>query len=141
MKIQIDNHGFTVGNHRFIYNLYFIESDSEFLQPSAGATFKKILLKYAEVLQDISEDSPLYLPFAPDDEWTDCLKARLVGNKIRFTFASIAEGGWGVFDFDLTGFITSTHEIRTEFDEGIAECDKDEIIAAMINAEVIDSLC
>ncbi len=141
MKIQIDNHGFTVGDHRFIYNLYFIESDSEFLQPSAGATFKKIVIKWAEVLQGISEERPMFLPFAPDDQWTDCLKACLVSNKIRLTFASLAEGGWGVFDFDLEDFITSSHKIRNESDEVIVECDKDEIIAAMINAEVIDSLC
>jgi hypothetical protein len=60
------------------------------------------------------ESSRMYLPFDPDDEWTDCLKVALVGDKIAFNFVRVAEGGWGVFDYDLEGFITSPHKIVDE---------------------------
>jgi len=139
VKITIDNKGFTFGNQRFIYNLYFIEDDSEFLAPTFGGTFKKIVNKWAEVLQTISKErSVMYLPFDPDDQWTDALKAALVATKIEFNWVRLAVGGWGVFDYDLTGFITSAHKIDEESEEILGEFDKNEIVSALINAKVID---
>ncbi len=62
MDVQIDNKGFILGDHRFVYNLYFLEHGSEFAAPTSAGTFKKILVKWAEALQRISkESSPMFL--------------------------------------------------------------------------------
>jgi len=50
MKIQIDNKGFTIGDKKLIYNLYYFDSE-EYNAPSLGATFKKMLVKWADVLE------------------------------------------------------------------------------------------
>ncbi len=143
MKVTIDNKGICFADRRFIFNLYFLEDDSGFLgDPTPGGTFKKIVNKWAEVLQTIcSQDSPIYLPYDPDDQWTDAFKATLVGEMIEFRWVRLAENGWGVFDYDLTGFMTSPHEITDESDQPLGEYDKDAIVSALINAEVIDGQC
>ena len=61
MRVTIDNKGFTLGDQRFIYDLYFLNDDSKVLGPALGGTFKKILLEWAEVLRTItSENGPFF---------------------------------------------------------------------------------
>ncbi len=99
--------------------------------------FKKILMKWAEALQKISlENSPMFLPFAPEDQEIECLKASLDGDRIVFTNAEVAEDGYAVDWDDLLSFITSPHEIRRESIEVFGEYNKDEIVSALMNAKV-----
>jgi len=142
MKVTIDNKGITLGEHKFIFNLYFIEDDSEFLgDPTFGGTFKKIVNKWAEVLQTISSDnSPMYLPYDPDGQWTDALKATLIGERIELKWVRLDVTGWGVFDYDLPGFITSPHKIVEESAESLGGLEKSEMVSALLNAEVIDEV-
>lgn len=143
MNVTIDNKAIYIGSHKFIFNLYFLENDSEFLGgPTLGGTFKKIVNRWAEVLRTISsENSPMYLPYDPDDQWTDALKASLLGERIELRRVRLAVGGWGVFDYDLRDFIISEHKIDDESDEPLGEYDKDELVEALTNAELIDDRC
>jgi hypothetical protein len=139
MNIRIDNKGFTFGEFRFIYNLYFLEDGNKYDAPTAGLVFKNILSNWARILSNInSENSPMYLPFNPDDQWTDCLKASAANRLIEFKVVRLAVNGWGVFDFNLEDFITSDHNILTESTEVVGLYDKNEVISALINAEVTD---
>ncbi|MGD9564002.1 MAG: hypothetical protein AB7F88_18255 [Pyrinomonadaceae bacterium] len=141
MKITIDSKAINFGDRRFTFNLYFLEDGSEFLAPSSGATFKNIVIRWAEVLRTInSENSPMFLPYDADDQWTDALKATLVAGRIELRWVRLAEGGWGVFDYDLAGFIASAHKVTEESDELLGEFNKDQIVSALIHAEVIEEL-
>lgn len=136
--LVVDKRGFTIEGHRFLYNLYFLEDCSEFAAPTSATTFKKILNKWAESLTEMDEGSePLYLPFAPDDQWTDCLRAALVGEEISLNFVRVADNGWGVFDFDLKGFNNSPHVVKIE-SPIFGKDRKGELISALLNAAAID---
>lgn len=139
MRVTIDNKGFVFGDERFIFNLYFIEDNSKFLAPTSAETFKNIVIKWTEVLPTITiENSPVFLPYAPDDEWTDAFKVTLVGTVLEFRNVCLAENGWVVFDYDPAGFMISTHEIHEVPDDIVGRYKKDEIVSALLNAEVID---
>ncbi|MEK7856528.1 MAG: hypothetical protein AAB288_10590 [Acidobacteriota bacterium] len=138
MRVTIDNKGFTLCDHRFIYDLYFLNEDSRVLAPTSGGTFKNIVLKWAEVLRTITtENSPFFLPYGPDDQWTDCLQALVRDDKIGFIDVQVERAGWAIDFNDLEEFITSPQEIN-ETRMTFPEYGKDEVISALINADVID---
>lgn len=138
MNIQIDNKTIRFGDQKLFYNLYFVRA-KEFKSPTNGGMFKKIVIKWAKVLSEPgAENSPLFLPFDPDDQWTDCLKATRKGDRIVFKIVRVEESGWAIDFEDLEIFMTSPHKTSRESPNEFAEFDKDEIISALINAEVID---
>ena len=120
------------------YTTYYFEDD-QWDAPTLAATFKKMLLKWADALQKISrENNPLFLPFAPDDQEIECLRVTYWSrNKITFSWVELGEDGWAVDLTDIERFSTEPHEVRKESPE-FGECDKDEFVAALINAEVLD---
>ena len=136
MHVIIDNKGFTFGGKRFTFDLYFLKDDSKVLAPTSGQTFKNIIIEWAEVLRTITqENSPFFLPYGPDDEWTDCLSASLRKDKIVFNDVRVGREGWAIDFNDLEEFITSTQEIyetRLEFPAFA----KDDVISALMNADV-----
>lgn len=138
MLVTIDNKGFTFGGQRFIFDLYFLNHGDKVLAPTSGGTFKNIVLEWVEVLRTVTtENSPFFLPYGPDDEWTDCLQAVVRDEKIVFTDVRVGREGWTISFNDLKEFITFPHEIfevRTEF----PEYGRDEVISALIDAQVID---
>lgn len=138
VKIQVDNNSFTFCDHRFIFDLYYFD-DNEWQAPTSADTFKKMLLKWAEALQDINEaKTPLFLPFAPDDEGIQCLRATYWGNdQLTFSWVELAENGYAVNLIDVQTFSTQAYTVSRESPE-FGECRKHEVISALINAEVID---
>ncbi len=138
MRVTIDNKGFTLGDQRFIYDLYFLNDDSKVLAPTMGGTFKNIVLEWAKVLRTITtENSPFFLPYGPDDQWTDCLQAVDRDDKIVFSDVRVVREGWAINFNDLEEFITSAQEVY-ETRLTFAEYGKDDVITALINADVID---
>lgn len=138
MRVTIDNKGFSFGDQRFIYDLYFLNEDDKALAPTMGGTFKRIVLEWAEVLQTITaENSPFFLPYGPDDECTECLEAVVLGDKIVFTDVRVAREGWTIDFNDLREFITSPQEIYEER-MTFPACDREEVISALTNADVVD---
>ena len=108
------------------------------MAPTSGGTFKNIVLKWAEVLRTITtENSPFFLPYGPDDQWTDCLQALVRDDKIGFIDVQVERAGWAIDFNDLEEFITSPQEIN-ETRMTFPEYGKDEVISALINADVID---
>jgi hypothetical protein len=56
------------------------------------------------------------LPFNFEDEWVECFKAKVSGEKMSLTHAQVAENGWAVPIENLGSFIMSSHEILKESD-------------------------
>ena len=137
MKIVVDDKGFDIDGHRLIYDLYYFESE-QYDAPTLAATFKKILNKWANVLRESTiETGDLFLPYALDDEWTECLKAVQHDNRIILRCTRVAENGWAINVSHLEEFMTSTHVVDKEANEVFGDYDKDEFIAALINAQII----
>lgn len=136
MKISVDNRGFTFGDHRFIFDLYYFEDD-EWRAPTLADTFKKMLLKWADALKEIGEaKTPLFLPFAPGDESIECLRATYWENdKLTFSWVELAENGYAVDLVDVKTFSTRAYTLDRESPE-FGECYKYEVISALTNAEV-----
>lgn len=138
MNIRVDNKGFTFCDHRFIYNLYYFEGD-EWDAPSNAETFKRMLLKWAAMLQKHdSVDGPLFLPFAPDDEEIESLKVTFWEHDIvTFSWVELCENGWAVNFSDVESFNSDSHQVARQSPE-FGEVYKDELITALINAEVVN---
>ncbi len=138
MNVIIDNKGFIFGGQRFVFDLYFLNDDSKVLGDTSGETFKNIVREWARVLRTIvPETSPFFLPYGPDDQWTDCFEVSLRNDKMFFIDVRVGREGWTIDFNDLEEFITSPQEIyekRTEF-SGYA---KDDVISAFMNANVIE---
>jgi hypothetical protein len=138
MKIVVENKGFDIDGQRLIYNLYYFDGD-EYDAPTLGATFKKILIKWSNMLQDLNTDhGPLFLPFAPDDEWIECLKAIQHGDRIVLRYVEVAENGWAIDTGRLEEFMTSPHVLDNEASDVFGDYDKEEFISALIDAHVSD---
>lgn len=141
MTIEIDNRAFFLGNHRLVYSLYYLDFSAghEYEAPSLGGMFKKMLVKWANALRKINnENSPMFLPFAPDDQEIDCLKATLRGDKIELTLAEVKGDGYA-FDWnDIEGFVMSRHDTFRESAEVLAVFGKEEVIDMLLNARVVD---
>ncbi|MEQ1644018.1 MAG: hypothetical protein ABL959_11285 [Pyrinomonadaceae bacterium] len=138
MGVVIDNTGFTFGGKRFVFDLYFLNDNSKVLARTSGETFKNIVCEWAEVLRTITpENSPFFLPYGPDDEWTDCLEASLRNDKIVFNDVRVGREGWTIDFNDLEEFITSQQEVY-ETRAKLPEVAKDDAISVLMNADVID---
>lgn len=137
MRIRVDNKSFTFADHRFIFDLYYFDDD-EWEAPTSADTFKKMLLKWADSLEGINESkTPLFLPFSPEDESIECLRATYWGNdKLTFSWVKLAENGYDVDLIDIQAFSTQAYTLYRESPE-FGECYKHEVISALINAEVI----
>lgn len=138
MKILVDNKGFIFGDHRFIFNLYYFDN-VEWQAPTLAEVFKKMLVKWADALQIIDEaTTPLFLPFAPDDEDIECLRATYwVNGKLTFSWVAIEENGYAVDLTDVRGFSTKAYAISRESPE-FGDYYKSEVISALLNAETVD---
>lgn len=138
MHVVIDNKGVTLEGKRFTFDLYFLNDDSRVLASTSGETFKNIVLEWAEVLRNITpENSPFFLPYGPDDEWTDCLESSLQKDQIVFTDVRVGREGWAIDFNDLEEFITSPQEIyetRMKF----PKFGKDDVISSLINAVITE---
>ena len=138
MKIEVDNKGFSIDGHRVIYDLYYFDSE-QYVAPTRAAAFKKILVKWAKVLRESKAGSdPLFLPFAPDDQWTECLRAVQHDNRIVLRYVRVSENGWAIDVNRLEDFMTAEHAVEKEDPEELGNYDKDEFLAALIDAQVID---
>ncbi len=137
MKIVVDDKGFDIDGHRLIYDLYHFESE-QYDAVTLAATFKKILITWANVLRESNiENGELFLPYALDDEWTECLKAVQQDDRIVLRYTRVAENGWAINVSHLEEFMTSTHVVDKEANEVFGDYDKDEFIAALIDAQII----
>lgn len=138
MKIEVDNKGFSIDGHRVIYDLYYFDSE-QYDAPTLADTFKKILVMWANVLREsTAESGPLFLPFALDDEWTECLRAVQHDNRIVLRYVRVSENGWAIDVDRLEDFMTAEHVVEKEDPEELGNYDKDEFLAALIDAQVID---
>lgn len=123
-----------------IYDLYHLDSPryEKYRAPTLGGVMKNIILVWVQALDSQSDsDRPLFLPFAFDDEWVDCLKATQLHDNFVFRRVRVREYGWAVDFSDLESFISSPHEIESESPEILGEYERNEIMAALLNAEVI----
>jgi hypothetical protein len=137
MKILIDNKKFTFGDHRFTYDLYY-SVDEKYAASTLGGVFKKVLIEWANALSKITaENSRLFLPFAPDDEGIQCLKATLRDDEIAFAWVEVDESAYMVDFENVEVYSAAPHEIRKESPE-FGECSKDQIVSALLNAQVLD---
>ena len=144
MEIRIDNKGFELGGHRFAHDFYWIDEEthnsiSAGKSLSSGELCKWLFGKWANALRGIdAENSPMFLPFAPEDEWIECFRADFQDGMIKFTRVDVAEGGHEFPWNDIEGFITSPHEILDTAYTEFADFDKDELLAALQNPDVVD---
>ena len=140
MKIQVDDKGFTFGDHRFFFDLYYFDND-EWQAPTSADTFNMMLLKWAGVLEGFNDPtSPVFLPFAPYDESIECLRATYWENdKLTFSWVEIGAAGWDVDLTDIQAFSTKAYTLYRESPE-FGECYKNEVISALISAEIINGL-
>jgi hypothetical protein len=138
MKIVVDNKGFNIDGQRLIYDLYYFDSE-QYHAPTLAATFKKILVKWANVLRVSNADiGPLFLLFAPDDQGTECLKAVQHENRVVLRHVWVAVSGYQIDFEQIEDFMTSTHIVKKEDPEELGNYDKDDFISALINAQVVD---
>ena len=142
MKIQIDNKNKLIfGDQTLPYDLYFLNSiqSKKYEAATLGGVLKNMILVWAKVLKSLSENHrPLFLPFSYDDDWVDCLEATRHEDKLSVRRVRVLEPGWA-FDFGhLEEFISSPHEIEEGSPEIFGEYDRNEIIDALLNAEVVD---
>lgn len=107
---------------------------------SSALLFKQILVKWAHALRLMNDEkSPMFLPFAPDDQDIGCLMASWDGYKIEFTSVQVKEDGHA-FDWDdIEGFIISPHEIYPKPYEPVGEYEKEEVVAALLSAHILDT--
>jgi len=140
MIIEIDEKEISFGNQKLVYDLYHLDFPhyEKYRAPTVGGVFKNIVFEWVKALDSPTLDQPLFLPYAFDDEWVDCLKALEQCDKVIFKLVRIDENGWAVNFSDLNEFITSPHKICQESAEIFGEYNKDEILAALLNARVID---
>ena len=139
MKIEIDSVSIILNEQRLIYDLYYFVG-GEFEGLTETAIVKKILAKWAGVLIDHrAKDHPLFLPYNLEDESVECLRAIQDADKIILRLVRVNENGWAVDVNDLGGFMISPHEILEESPDAFAEYNKDEFIAGLVNARVINS--
>jgi len=138
MEIRIDNKGFSFGDNRFIYSLYYFDSE-KYDAPTYGGMFKKVLIECANALQNATrEDAPLFIPYAPDDQETECLKLSPLGERLVIERVTVKDRGFNLNIDYLHEFITSPHEILAESGQMLGEFDWQEVIYALTNAEVMN---
>lgn len=138
MKIIIDNKGFEIEGQRLTYDLYYFDRE-QYQAPTPAATFKKIMIKWANVLREWNvKTATLFLPFALDDEWTECLKAVRHSDRVVLRYVRVAVNGWSIDVDHLEDFMTSEHVVEKEAGEVFGEYDKDDFISALINAQIIN---
>ncbi len=138
MRITIDNKGFEIEGKRLVYDLYYFESD-QYDGPTLAHSFAKVLVRWAEVLQRESVASSVLLPFALDDQWTECLKAVQIGRRIILKHVVAAVSGYQIDVDDLEDFMTSPQGLKSESSEIFGDYDKEEFIAALLNPKLIVS--
>jgi hypothetical protein len=137
VDVQIGNNmRFTIDGKELPYSLYYFDSE-DYNAPSSSESFKKILGKCTNALQKISSvNSPMFLPFAPEDEEVECLKATVDGDKIVLTIVEVNENGYAVDWTEIEVFITSPQEIRNESAEVFGVYNRDDIVSGLMNARV-----
>ena len=139
MIIEIDNVGFSFGNRRLKYDLYYYNDFDRFNAPTPAEKFKKILLIWAEVLK--ASDSSMvstYLPYAPKDQGTYCLKATQTGDcRVVVEMAEVRADGWAMKLDEVEIYMTAPMESYKQENEAIGEFDKSELIDALENAHVL----
>lgn len=138
LKITIDNKGFEIEGKRLVYDLYYFESD-QYDGPTLAHSFAKVLVRWAEVLQRESVASGVLLPFALDDQWTECLKAVQIGRRIILKYVVVAVSGYDIDVDRIEDFMTSPQDLKSESSEIFGDYDKEEFIAALLNPKLIVS--
>lgn len=138
MNILVDNKGFFIEAQRLTYNLYYFGSD-QFDAPTQGGVFKNLLIKWAKVVfaHNVTDD-PLFFPYAPDDQWTECIKTIQHDNRLTLTNVKVDVSGYQIDMDNIEEFMTSSPRIFWESDELLGKVDKNEFISALLNSQVID---
>lgn len=138
MKIRVDNKGFSFGDHRFTYYLYYFEG-KEWDAATSADSFKKVLLKWADILEKYTVDrQTVFLPFAPDDHGIECLRTSCWFDKdISFSWVDVQEAGYSVDFSKMDEFCIASHVLQRESPE-FGWCKDSEFIFALRNAEIID---
>jgi len=142
LNIKIDDHmRFHFGNQILPYSLYFMDLDPQSSSSNAG-TFKKCILReWASAVKECSSDfGALFLPFLPDDQWTECFKATYEGDNVVLRLVRTHTAGYQIDFGDLRGFITSNHALLDESPEIIGAYVKAEFISALLEAEIVDDV-
>lgn len=138
MVITVDNRGFAIDGRRLIFDLYYFDSE-QYEAPTLAATFKMILTKWAEVLRTRNAgEGPLFLPFAPQDQWTECLMAVQRGDRVIIRDVRVAVSGYQIDVDNLEDFMSSAHVVKKEHPEEFGDYEKNEFISALIDAQVVD---
>ena len=83
------------------------------------------------------DNGELFLPFALDDEWTECLKAVQRDDKVVLRYVRVAVSGYQINVAHLEDFMTSTHAVDKEASDVFGAYDKDDFIRALIDAQII----
>lgn len=96
MLIQIDNKNIRLGDHCFAYSAYYFDGKARAELTSADA-LKKFLVQWKRaVIENLGSECVLFLPFSLEDEWVECFKAKLSGEKLSLTHVVVAENGWAL---------------------------------------------
>lgn len=135
MNICIDDEGFEFGGHRFTYSFYWMDLEKFQAAESSVVLFRQIVAKWAHALEQMNDHKSLmFLPFAPNDQEISCLRATWKGQKIEFASVDVKEDGVA-FDWDdIEGFIISSHETYPHSYLSIGEFEKEEVVAALLDA-------
>jgi hypothetical protein len=137
MEIKIDNKAFSFGRNRFTYNLYYFDSE-KYGAPTLGGVFKKVLIEWAHALENISgQNVSFFLPYAPDDQETECLKLSPLHERFVVERVTVKESGFNINIDNLEEFITAPHEIYAESAEVLGEFDRRELVSALRNAQIV----
>ena len=115
MLIQVDNETIRLGNYHFNYSGYLLNGMAP--RSTNAAALKPVLIEWKRVLiENVGRECVLFLPFNFEDEWIECLRAKINGEEMSLTHTEVAENGWAVAMENLEGFITSSHEMVKESD-------------------------
>lgn len=136
MEISITNTSIRFGDQVLEYETYYLDNES-YANLSNAAIIKKIIAQWVTAIKELNGTiREVYLPYSFDDEWVECFRVTSTDGKLIFRQVWVRENGWAVDISDLREFIRSTHDIRKMFPNAFGTYDKDEIIKALLNAEV-----
>lgn len=137
IDITVDNKGFCLDGRRLLYNLYYFDSEM-YEAPTPAETFRKILVRWGILFREQNLcDGTIYLPYAPDDQWTDCLEVDTSGECVSVKTVRVDVSGYQIDIEKIENFVTSTPVIVGYISPAFGVYDKEDFISALINAQVV----
>ncbi len=137
MNVKIREEEIVINDKSLRYYPYYFNRHWQDEGLSGPALVKKVLSQWAEALIKMDEDESVFLPHSLEDEWVECLRANLSGERVVLRCVWVNWSGHSVDLDDISEFMFYEHEVVKEYSDVFGEYDRKELAAALQGAEII----